>query len=88
MQQEKIHHPSELCHLNEGIWMVKKIMNGDSASYITDRIDDIPKAMEKASFALHKNKVALNLETAMKNKLEDGGVLTLKEIVKVVFNSI
>jgi len=84
----KIDKPSELCDIKEGIWYINKIPNGKHASYLAEKLEDLPKAMTKATLVQHKNKIATNLEYKMKKKEEVGFTITLKEIIKVMFESV
>ena len=85
---DKIQNPSDLCKIEEGIWYVGKIPNGGHASYLATKLEELPQAITKASLVRAKNKIALNLEIKMKQRDDRGLEITLKDILRILFDSV
>lgn len=68
----------------EGIWVIRKIKDGNHYKYEGEKIEDLPKIMTRASFEPYKNKIYKKL---FKCEDECGWTeLSAKEIMEIIIS--
>lgn len=72
-------------NLREGIWQIRKIANGVHCRFESNKIEELPEIMLRASFEPYRNVIFKKLYKFQK----DGNIeLTAGEVVKIIFESL